>query len=425
VNPTIDVEASPKFLEGMRVLLFDATTEEGAQVASVLGENGASITVVTTTDEALAVFERQAPDVVIATEATAANTIALVRALRGHPSERGSGVPFVAIGPGGGERERLLEAGVDVHLARGAGRSEVVSALTLLAAKCARLRELRAELARMRREHRSPSERPEDRHDRIEREPRRLAEPVERRGRAAVAAPAPALSAAFGTRLLDALPEVERDHVAPRLRPSTVEQGQTLCAAGLALDVVYFPRSCLVSLMCVIESGKTFEVATAGADGFIGLPVLLGSPRGLHWAVGTIAGEAWTLTAEELTSAVDACPTLRRMLLRFAHEQLLEASQVAACTRAHPVRAQLARWLLTASDRVGSTLLTLTHEAISERLGTRRASVSLALEAFQKERLLSTRSGRIRIESRAGLEHAACECYWIVRDAFSCLYEGL
>jgi hypothetical protein len=38
---------------------------------------------------------------------------------------------------------------------------------------------------------------------------------------------------------------------------------------------------------------------------------------------------------------------LRRSLLRFAHAQIGEMSIVAACTRAHTIEQQLARWLLT------------------------------------------------------------------------------
>jgi CRP-like cAMP-binding protein len=225
-------------------------------------------------------------------------------------------------------------------------------------------------------------------------------------------------AATFGNRLLDALPTAERDLVAPRLHLGRLERGQTLMRSSGPSDAVYFPRSGAISTLCVAESGKTFETGLVGSDGFVGLRVVLGSSETPFLTRCTLAGQTWRLAASDVPRLLDECTSLRLLLLRFAHARLVEVSQLAACARAHPVPAQLARWILTASDRTESSFLRVTHELVSERIGTRRASVSLGLEALQRDHVLSTRSGKIRIENRAALERAACECYRIVRDEY-------
>jgi CRP-like cAMP-binding protein len=78
----------------------------------------------------------------------------------------------------------------------------------------------------------------------------------------------------------------------------------------------------------------------------------------------------------------------------------------------------LARWLLIVADRVGRQEFPLTHEFMAQMLGVRRATVTETAGALQRANLIRYRRGAITIRHRAGLEHAACECYRIVRDEF-------
>ncbi len=52
-------------------------------------------------------------------------------------------------------------------------------------------------------------------------------------------------------------------------------------------------------------------------------------------------------------------------------------------------------------------------------LGVQRPTVTVVLRALQREGLLSSRYGRIRILQRKRLEAASCECYGVIRAHFA------
>jgi hypothetical protein len=68
------------------------------------------------------------------------------------------------------------------------------------------------------------------------------------------------------------------------------------------------------------------------------------------------------------------------------------------------------------SDRMRSYELQMTQDSLSKMLGLRREAVNLGSLALQKEKLISSDRGLIRIVDRPGLEAAACNCYQAIRD---------
>src|SRR5439155_9191954 len=84
--------------------------------------------------------------------------------------------------------------------------------------------------------------------------------------------------------------------------------------------------------------------------------------------------------------------------------------------RLHPVEKRLCRWLLLCHDRLQSDNIEMTQEFISNMLGGRRESVTLAAGRLQDAGLIHYSRGHIAILDRKGLEAAVCECYRIVKD---------
>lgn len=69
--------------------------------------------------------------------------------------------------------------------------------------------------------------------------------------------------------------------------------------------------------------------------------------------------------------------------------------------------------------REGQKFLTSRFLTWKERmLGTRRSSVTVAAGTLQKAGLIDYSRGRMKVESRKGLEQTACECYSIVHDEY-------
>jgi CRP-like cAMP-binding protein len=173
----------------------------------------------------------------------------------------------------------------------------------------------------------------------------------------------------------------------------------------------YFLNRGVVSIVNVMSDGKSVEVGLTGKEGFIGLPVLVGYRSSPTRAIVQIAASPLKISVSNLQSVLAKCPKLEKGLQRYSQQLALQAIQISACNRLHEVAARLARWLLMSEDRVGESSFLLTQEFLSHMLGTRRASVTVAARILQKQGLITYSRGRVTIEDRPGLEHAACECY--------------
>ena len=124
-----------------------------------------------------------------------------------------------------------------------------------------------------------------------------------------------------------------------------------------------------------------------------------------------IAGTCFRIRAGDLKHILPRCPRLLKLLHRYSQEFFLQVTQVVACNRLHPVDQRLAQWFLMSQDRMGGSSFVLTQEFLSQMLGTRRASVTIAAGILQKKGLITYKRGRVKIEKRAELEKAACDCY--------------
>jgi CRP-like cAMP-binding protein len=79
----------------------------------------------------------------------------------------------------------------------------------------------------------------------------------------------------------------------------------------------------------------------------------------------------------------------------------------------------MARWLLMAHDRAGTDEFPLTHEFLSELMGVRRQTVSIAAGTLQRAGFITYRRGVLRVLDRPGLESGSCECYEILKHLYN------
>jgi CRP-like cAMP-binding protein len=114
---------------------------------------------------------------------------------------------------------------------------------------------------------------------------------------------------------------------------------------------------------------------------------------------------------DALLRILPRCPELSKQLQQFSMVLGMQSTQLAACNRLHDVVERLARWLLMSQDRIGGTTLPLTQEFLSQMLGIRRASVTVAAGVLQKAGMIEYSRGSVSIQSREKLEKTACDCY--------------
>jgi hypothetical protein len=69
-------------------------------------------------------------------------------------------------------------------------------------------------------------------------------------------------------------------------------------------------------------------------------------------------------------------------------------------------------------DRLGADEFPLTHEYLSEMLGVRRPSVTVAAGALRQAGLIEYHRGVVTILDRPRLEEAACECNRVTAEEY-------
>jgi CRP-like cAMP-binding protein len=121
----------------------------------------------------------------------------------------------------------------------------------------------------------------------------------------------------------------------------------------------------------------------------------------------------------DFQAAFRSSEEIRQRVLECAQQQSNSVSQVAGCNRLHEAEARLARWLLTAQDRIGSSRLDFTQEYLAEMIGTQRTTVTVIAGNLQKKGLIRYSRGHVTIIDRENLIGAACECYRITRGNYN------
>jgi CRP-like cAMP-binding protein len=193
--------------------------------------------------------------------------------------------------------------------------------------------------------------------------------------------------------------------------------GKVLYESGDELHHAYFPTTCIVSKLYVMENGASAEIAVIGNDGIIGVSLFMGGGTMPNRAVVQSEGYAYRLRAHLLIQQFDRSGgrrsgALHHLLLHYAQVLM---TQMAACNRHHSVDHQLCRWLLLSLDRLASNELIMTQELIANMLGVRREGVTEAAGKLQKAGLIDYHRGHITVLDRPGLEARVCECYQVVK----------
>jgi len=218
--------------------------------------------------------------------------------------------------------------------------------------------------------------------------------------------------------LLKAMHTLDFAHVQAELEWVDLPLGKVLYESGTAMRYAYFPTTAVISLLYVLETGASAEIAVVGNEGMVGIALFMGGNSTPSRAVVQSAGEGYRLRASILKSEFDRAGPFLHLLLRYTQALLTQMSQTAVCNRHHSLDQQLCRWLLLSLDRLSGPDLIMTQELISNMLGVRREGVTAAAQQLQAAGLIRYSRGHITVVDRPGLEKRTCECYQVVKTEY-------
>ena len=215
--------------------------------------------------------------------------------------------------------------------------------------------------------------------------------------------------------LIAALPTADFERVAPHLELVPILLGDPLYEPGGQLQHVYFPTTAIVSLLYIMESGSSVEIAGVGNEGILGISLFMGGDTTPSSAVVQTSGHGYRLHRKWLKEEFSRGGLMQALLLRYTQALVTQMFQTAACNRHHSIEQQLCRWLLLTLDRLPTNELIMTQELIASTLGVRRESVTEAAGNLQRTGFISYRRGHVSVLDRSGLEASACECYAVIK----------
>ena len=154
--------------------------------------------------------------------------------------------------------------------------------------------------------------------------------------------------------LLAALPPEDYARLAPDLELIPMPLGWAVYESGGHLGYLYFPTTSIISLLYVMESGASAEIAITGNEGLVGISLFMGGESTPSRAVVQSAGNGYRLRASVLKREFALGGELQHLALRYTQALITQMAQTAVCNRHHTLEQQLCRWLLLSLDRLPS-----------------------------------------------------------------------
>src|ERR1019366_683665 len=103
----------------------------------------------------------------------------------------------------------------------------------------------------------------------------------------------------------------------PHLEYVSLPNHVVLHEAGGKLEFAYFLNRGLISLVVVMEDGKTAEAGIVGNEGFTGTPGAVGLSRSPLQAVVQITGDGFRVKVGALQDTLEFAPHLQLALSRY------------------------------------------------------------------------------------------------------------
>jgi CRP-like cAMP-binding protein len=212
-------------------------------------------------------------------------------------------------------------------------------------------------------------------------------------------------------RLLAALSDDDYALLQPHLVQVDLVREQVLIEPGEEIQHCWFIEAGIASVIAGSVRGDQVEIGIIGWEGMVDVAVIHDLNRSMLRCMVQAAGSAYRIGTLAMQEALQRSPSLRVVLLHYAHTFLLQVSSTTLANASFSVEERIARWLLMYHDRTTGDALALTHELLALMLNVRRAGVTLALQAMNTANIITARRGLIVISNRQALEQFAGEGY--------------
>lgn len=210
--------------------------------------------------------------------------------------------------------------------------------------------------------------------------------------------------------VLAELPPDEFERISAGLSAVNLKRGVLLEQEHADIAHVYFPTAGVASIVAVGENGESVDTTMIGREGMTGLAVFLGTGQMPVRTIVQVPMQGFRLDAANLRNELQRGGRLVNLLQRYTQVVMVSMAQLILCNRMHRLDQRAARWLLQVDERVDEAPFDVTQEFLAEMIGVQRPPLSLAMNQFKDDGLISYSRGRITIANREGLLKRSCSC---------------
>jgi CRP-like cAMP-binding protein len=205
--------------------------------------------------------------------------------------------------------------------------------------------------------------------------------------------------------------------IEPFLKRVEVKLKEELIKPDEPISHVWFPESCMLSIIATSEESEAIEVGLIGMEGMTDHLTRVGDTSVLRSLV-QLPGTALALEASRYVEWIEERPLVMRVVLRFQQSMMVQVSYTALSHGSYTIEERLARWLLMGFDRSGGRDLPLVHEFIAIMLAVRRSGVTTAMHVLEGKHAVRAVRGRIQLRNREVLVEMAAGSYGIAEREY-------
>ena len=219
--------------------------------------------------------------------------------------------------------------------------------------------------------------------------------------------------------LLAALPRASRERLFAKTQLVSLSVKDILYHSEDCITAVYFPLTCVISLMMEMKNGASIEIATVGNEGLLGIAAYLGIAEPVALGITQVSGEARRMSVEDLQLAAKRDKHFDTILRRYTHTFLMQIALSGGCNSLHSVQERYTRWLLMMHDRTNMDVFAFTQEFLARMLGVSRGKVNIVTGALEKAGWIKHNRNQITVLDWKGLEASSCDCYRAMKAEFA------
>ena len=220
-------------------------------------------------------------------------------------------------------------------------------------------------------------------------------------------------------RLLNALPGTSRKGLFATTQRVSLSVKDILYHPGGPITSVYFPLTCVISMMTEMKNGATIEIATVGNEGVHGISAFLGIDVAVGLGITQVSGEARRMSVKDFKEAAKSDELFDTILRRYTHALLMQIALSGGCNSLHSVEERYARWLLMMHGRMNVDVFAFTQEFLSRMLGVSRGKVNIVTGALEKAGWIKHSRNQITVPDWKGLQASSCDCYRLIKEEFA------